>query len=270
LKQCRYQYGSAIGNNWSGIPFEQDPLDCDRNLAMENRIKVLVVDDDRQIRELLCDRLAEFGMQPDQAADGAEMKRALLGGKYDVIILDLMLPDSDGLTLCREVRQHSDIPLIILTARGEPTERIVGLELGADDYIVKPFDARELVARIQTILRRVRGQTGERRKLATEIRFGNWSLSISGRHLVAPDSTIVPLSTAEFRLLSALIEAAGRVLTRDQLLDAMRGRAGDALDRSVDIQVSRLRQKLREDVKEPRLIRTVRGEGYLLDAQILT
>lgn len=233
---------------------------------MDHTIKVLIVDDDPQIRELLCTCLTGFGMVAETAADGVSMRRLLLSGAYDIIVLDLMLPGDDGLVLCREIRSTSDIPIIILSARSHSTERIVGIELGADDYMVKPLEPRELVVRIQAILRRTR--SGDRRRLASEIRFAGWKLNVSARHLIAPDGTVVTLSSAEFRLLSVLLEAPGRVLSRDFLLDALRGREADSVDRSIDVQMSRLRAKLREDVKDPRLIRTIRGEGYLLDAQV--
>jgi two-component system OmpR family response regulator len=234
---------------------------------VNRQIKVLVVDDDAQIRSLLCDCLAEFGMSADQAGSGEEMHLALADTQYDLVVLDLMLPDNDGLVLCREIRATSEIPLIILTARGEMTERIVGLELGADDYVVKPFEPRELVARIQTILRRVRAQTAPRQGTPEEIRFAGWRLNRTGRHLIAADQTVIPLSNAEFRLLNAFIAAPGRVLSREYLMDAARGKSVDAFDRSIDVQISRLRQKLREDIKEPKLIRTIRGEGYMLDVE---
>ncbi|ALX12428.1 two-component system response regulator [Burkholderia cepacia JBK9] len=236
-----------------------------RQDAVNKAIRILVVDDDSQIRSLLCDCLADFGMTTAQAGTGAEMHLALGEGGFDLVVLDLMLPDDDGLNLCREIRATSEIPLIILTARGEMTDRIVGLELGADDYIVKPFEPRELVARIQTILRRVRAQTQGRTRAQEESRFAGWRLHQIGRHLIAADNTVIPLSNAEFRLLNAFLAAPGRVLSREYLMDTARGKSIDTFDRSIDVQISRLRQKLREDIKEPRLIRTIRGEGYMLD-----
>lgn len=236
-----------------------------RQDAVNKAIRILVVDDDSQIRSLLCDCLADFGMTTAQAATGAEMHLALREGGFDLVVLDLMLPDDDGLNLCREIRATSEIPLIILTARGEMTDRIVGLELGADDYVVKPFEPRELVARIQTILRRVRAQTQGRTRAQEESRFAGWRLHQTGRHLIAADNTVIPLSNAEFRLLNAFLAAPGRVLSREYLMDTARGKSIDAFDRSIDVQISRLRQKLREDIKEPKLLRTIRGEGYMLD-----
>ncbi|MFM0662952.1 response regulator [Paraburkholderia sediminicola] len=235
---------------------------------MDHPIKVLIVDDDPQIRELLCACLTGFGMAADVAANGTSMHRLLRSAVYDIIVLDLMLPGEDGLVLCREIRATSDIPIIILSARSQSTERIVGIELGADDYMVKPFEPRELVVRIQAIVRRTRGGDGARR-MSSEIQFADWRLNVTARHLIAPDGTVVTLSSAEFRLLSILLDAPGRVLSRDFLLDALRGRGANSVDRSIDVQMSRLRTKLREDVKDPQLIRTIRGEGYLLNAQIL-
>jgi two-component system OmpR family response regulator len=234
---------------------------------VDHPIKVLIVDDDPQIRELICACLTGFGMASDVAANGASMHRLLRATVYDIIVLDLMLPGEDGLVLCREIRTTSDIPIIILSARSQSTERIVGIELGADDYMVKPFEPRELVVRVQAIVRRTRG--GDARRLSSEIQFSDWRLNVAARHLIAPDGTVVTLSSAEFRLLSILLDAPGRVLSRDYLLDALRGRGANSVDRSIDVQMSRLRTKLREDVKDPQLIRTIRGEGYLLNAQIL-
>ena len=196
--------------------------------------------------------------------DGAAMRVAMQAETFDVVVLDLMLPGEDGLSLCRWLRAESDIPILMLTARCEPTDRIIGLELGADDYMSKPFEPRELVARIQTILRRVRDDRTEQR---ANIRFDNWRLNSVLRQLVADNGLVVPLSNAEFRLLWVFIERPRRVLSREQLLDAARGRSIEAFDRSIDLLVSRLRQKLGDDPKAPHLIKTVRGEGYLFDAR---
>ncbi|OHR99752.1 DNA-binding response regulator, partial [Pseudomonas sp. HMSC75E02] len=178
----------------------------------------------------------------------------------------LMLPGEDGLSLCRYLRSESDIPILMLTARCEPADRIIGLELGADDYMAKPFEPRELVARIQTILRRVRGDEG-RNEPRAQVRFDQWRLDSVLRQLHSPDGLVVPLSNAEFRLLWVFLERPRRVLNRELLLDAARGRAIEAFDRSIDLLVSRLRQKLGDDPRSPRLIKTVRGEGYLFDVR---
>lgn len=230
--------------------------------------RALIVDDNEELRELLGGYLSRFNIDSQAVGDGHGMRQALAQGHFDVIILDLMLPGEDGLVLCRELRSQSDIPILMLTARCEPTDRIIGLELGADDYMAKPFEPRELVARIQSILRRVRDDRFEPRpEPPSSIRFDDWRLHSVLRQLHAPDGLVVPLSNAEFRLLWVFLERPRRVLSREQLLDAARGRSIEAFDRSIDLLVSRLRQKLGEDPKAPRLIKTVRGEGYLFDAR---
>lgn len=238
---------------------------------MLNIVRALIVDDDAQIRELLSAYLISFGIQGDGVGDGDAMREALAAQHYDIVILDLMLPGDDGLVLCRELRANSAIPIIMLTARGESADRVVGLELGADDYVVKPFDPRELVARINTVLRRVQnGSVGQPPEIdsADDVFFNGWKLNRSTRQLTTPDKVIVPLSNAEFRLLWVFIERPRRVLNRDQLLDAARGKNSEAFDRSIDLLVSRLRQKLADDPKSPRLLKTVRGEGYMFDVQV--
>jgi two-component system OmpR family response regulator len=230
-------------------------------------LSILIVDDDAQIRQLLRDYLSDFGMSVVAVADGNAMADALKEGSFDLVILDLMLPGEDGLSLCRSLRAKSDIPILMLTARGEAMDRVVGLELGADDYIVKPFEPRELVARIQTILRRTRGGR-EANQERNEAVFMGWHLNFFSRQLVSPEELVIPLSNAEFRLLTVFIEHPGRVLTREFLLDAARGRDMDIFDRSIDILVSRVRQKLNDDSRTPTLIKTVRGEGYLFDAKV--
>lgn len=227
--------------------------------------RALIVDDDVPIRELLCDYLARFNIQSRGVTDGVAMRQALQEEVFDVVVLDLMLPGEDGLSLCRWLRSTSDIPILMLTARCEPTDRIIGLELGADDYMAKPFEPRELVARIQTVLRRVRDDRSSEPR--TIVRFDAWRLNNVMRQLTAPNGLVVPLSNAEFRLLCVFLERPRRVLNREQLLDAARGRTTDAFDRSIDLLVSRLRQKLGDDPKAPQLIKTVRGEGYLFDAR---
>ncbi|ANI16178.1 two-component system, OmpR family, response regulator [Pseudomonas citronellolis] len=229
-------------------------------------IRALLVDDDEPIRELLCGYLARFNIEARGVADGAGMRQALAEENFDVVVLDLMLPGEDGLSLCRYLRSESDIPILMLTARCEPADRIIGLELGADDYMAKPFEPRELVARIQTILRRVRGDEG-RNEPRAQVRFDQWRLDSVLRQLHSPEGLVVPLSNAEFRLLWVFLERPRRVLNRELLLDAARGRAIEAFDRSIDLLVSRLRQKLGDDPRSPRLIKTVRGEGYLFDVR---
>jgi len=228
---------------------------------------ILIVDDDLQIRQLLSEYLTGFGMAVVAVADGLAMAEVMKEASFDLVILDLMLPGDDGLALCRKLRAESDVPILMLTARGETMDRVVGLELGADDYIVKPFEPRELVARIQTILRRTRG-TRENRKEQNVVEFMGWRLNYVLRHLVSPEELVIPLSNAEFRLLAVFIEHPNRILTREFLLDSARGRDMDVFDRSIDILVSRVRQKLNDDSRTPTLIKTVRGEGYLFDAKV--
>ena len=229
-------------------------------------LSVLLVDDDIQIRQLLSDYLSEFGMEVTAVAEGKLMADVLAHRKFDLVILDLMLPGEDGLSLCRSLRAQSDIPILMLTARGETMDRVVGLEVGADDYIVKPFEPRELVARIQTVLRRTKGA---RESQNETVSFMGWRLSYDLRQVISPRGLVVPLSNAEFRLLKVFVEHPGRVLTRDFLLDQARGRNMDLFDRSIDLLVSRLRQKLGDDPRVPSLIKTVRGEGYLFDAKVM-
>ncbi len=230
-------------------------------------LSILIVDDDVQIRELLREYLSGFSMSVIAVADGKEMLEKLENSTFDLVILDLMLPGVDGLTLCRNLRANSDIPILMLTARGEAMDRVIGLEVGADDYIVKPFEPRELVARIQTIMRRARGHN-EHNKEQKEAKFLGWRLNYILRQLVSPKELVIPLSNAEFRLLTVLVAHPNRVLSRDYLLDEARGRNMDMFDRSIDILISRVRQKLNDDPKTPSIIKTIRGEGYLFDAKV--
>jgi two-component system OmpR family response regulator len=236
--------------------------------AQRRATRALIVDDDADIRELLCGYLRRFNILAEAVRDGTQMRQALADGAFDVVVLDLMLPGEDGLTLCRELRAESNVPILMLTARCEPSDRILGLELGADDYIAKPFEPRELVARIQSVLRRTRDEREPARsEERTTVRFDGWRLDSVQRQLEAPDGLLVPLSNAEFRLLWVFLERPRRVLSRELLLDSARGRSIEAFDRSIDLLVSRLRQKLRDDPRAPRLIKTVRGAGYLFDAR---
>jgi two-component system OmpR family response regulator len=230
---------------------------------------VLLVDDDIQIRQLLSDYLSEFGMTVVAVADGKSMADALEKESFDLVILDLMLPGEDGLSLCRGLRTKSDIPILMLTARGETMDRVIGLEVGADDYIVKPFEPRELVARIQTILRRTKGGRESPKEQESMVSFMGWRLNCVLRQVISPEELVIPLSNAEFRLLKVFIEHPCRVLSRDFLLNQARGRDMDLFDRSIDLLVSRLRHKLGDDSRTPGLIKTVRGEGYLFDAKVM-
>jgi len=235
---------------------------------MENASQhLLVVDDDREIRILLAEQLAAAGYRISVAADGAEMRRKLAQHAIDLIILDLNLPREDGLTLCRNLRTQSNTPIIMLTARGQPIDRIIGLEMGADDYIAKPFEPRELVARIRSVLRRARSLPANLDPLdARRALFAGWTFDLEFRQLVDPQGRVVMLSGTEFRLLRLFVEYPNRVLSREQLLTMGAVRQADAQDRAVDLQVSRLRQKLGAAGAE--LIRTVRAEGYVLAASV--
>jgi len=229
-------------------------------------LRVLVADDDAGICELLADYLEQYGWTTGVVADALGIYNELEKGSYDALILDLMMPGENGLCVCRKIRQRSSMPILMLTARGEVTDRVVGLELGADDYLVKPFDPRELVARLQAIVRRSR--FGAQRRSDT-IEFGGWRLNRTLRQLVSAENVVKPLSNAEFRLLMVFLERPKQVLSRNQLLDFARGRDVEAIDRSIDLLVSRLRQKLLDDPKQPRLLKTIRHEGYYLDAKVV-
>jgi len=231
---------------------------------MEIQPHILVVDDHVEILELVERFLSDHGYRVSTAPDGAGMKRVLANAAIDLVILDLMMPGEDGLTLCRNLRAESDIPVIMLTAMGEETDRIVGLEMGADDYLSKPFNPRELLARIKAVLRRTGGaHERAQREAPDRLQFLDWTLLPGPRELIDSEQTLVPLSTAEFALLMAFVSRPGRVLSRDQLLDLARGRDSRAFDRAIDTLVSRLRRKLGDPTSNPQIIKTVRGGGYL-------
>lgn len=231
---------------------------------------ILIVDDDPEIRRLLVDYLARNGIEAISARDGRQMWQQFDRHAVDLVVLDLMLPDTDGLTLCRDLRTKSNTPVLMLTARGEETDRIVGIEMGADDYLVKPFNPRELLARIKSILRRTRALPPNLRpESARCLSFAGWCLDTAARLLIAPDGVATPLSGGEYRLLRILLDHPNRVMNRDQLTEMIHGREAEAYDRAIDVQVSRLRQRLRDDSREPELIKTVRGEGYVLAASVL-
>ena len=230
---------------------------------------ILVVDDDAETRSLLREYLQKQGYRVSAAADGKGLRAALETAPPDLVVLDLMLPGDDGLALCRDLRARSNVPVIMLTARGEETDRIVGLEMGADDYLAKPFNPRELLARIKSVLRRARSLPGNLEPEAVKsLRFSGWALDVATRNLTSPDGVVVPMSGTEFKLLRAFLAHPHRVLTREQLIELMISRDAGPFDRAIDVQVSRLRQRLRDDAREPRLIKTVRGEGYVLAAQV--
>ena len=236
---------------------------------MDRQDQILIVDDDAEIRTLLTRYLEKNGLRATAVGDGRAMWQALDRGAFDLVVLDLMLPGDDGLTLCRTLRGKSDIPVIMLTARGEETDRIVGLEMGADDYLPKPFSARELLARIKVILRRTRSLPPNLQPQGDGLlRFAGWALDTARRQLIAPAGEEAPIGGAEYKLLRVFLDHPNRVLDRDQLLDLSQGREADPLDRSIDVQVSRLRHRLGDDPKNPQLIKTVRGEGYVLSVPV--
>ena len=242
------------------------PLDT----PMDRPDHILIVDDDAEIRSLLTRYLEKNGQRATAVADGRAMWQALDRGSFDLVVLDVMLPGDDGLTLCRDLRAKSDLPIVMLTARGDETDRIVGLEMGADDYLPKPFSARELLARIKVILRRTRSLPPNMKPREEPLlRFAGWTLDSTRRQLIAPDGSEAPIAGAEYKLLRVFLDHPQRVLDRDQLLDLSQGREADPLDRSIDVQVSRLRKRLEADPQSPQIIKTVRGEGYVLSAPVL-
>ncbi len=239
------------------------PADTARNAAPH----ILFVDDHREMRELVARALAREGFRVSTAADGRAMRKVLADSRIDLILLDLMLPGEDGLSLCRAVRRESEVPIIMLTAKGEEVDRVIGLELGADDYLPKPFSSRELVARIRAVLRRA-GAASRAPKRPKLYRFDRWTLDTGARELLREDGVTVALSTGEYDLLLALVERPQRVLSREQLLDLARGRAANSFDRSIDTQVSRLRRKIERDPASPAIIKTIWGGGYLFLAKV--
>ncbi|QHL89723.1 response regulator [Sphingomonas changnyeongensis] len=237
---------------------------------MDDKPHLLLVDDERSIREPLAAYLTRSGFRVTQAGDAAAARERLNGYAIDLAILDVMMPGEDGLSLCRHIRATGDLPVILLTAMAEDTDRIVGLEMGADDYVVKPFNPRELVARIKVILRRA-GRSGGTRLKAPETgsyAFAGWVLKAGERKLVDPDGVGVPLSTGEFNLMLAFVTHPHQVLSRDQLLDLAYGREAHAFDRAIDNHISRLRRKVEADPRSPALIKTVWGGGYSLAADV--
>jgi two-component system OmpR family response regulator len=245
----------------------------DREPGMEHVDHILVVDDDREIREMVAQYLHKNGLRATVVADGREMRAVLDTSPVDLIVLDIMMPGDDGLVLCRNLRasKHRAIPVLMLTARDDETDRIVGLEMGADDYVIKPFSPRELLARIKAVIRRTRMlppnlQVTEASRMLS---FGQWRLDATARHLLDAEGTIVALSGAEFRLLRVFLDHPQRVLSRDQLLNLTQGRDAELFDRSIDLLVSRLRQRLMDDAREQSYIKTVRSEGYVFSMPVI-
>jgi len=236
---------------------------------MEQMPHLLVVDDDREIRELLTRFLERNHFRVTAARDGREARRAWTAGHYQLVVLDLMLPGESGLDVARWLRGQDNVPIIMLTAMSDETDRIIGLEFGADDYVAKPFNPRELLARVRAVLRRTAETVEKKQTTDTRmIRFSGWLLEPTRRRLLNPDGAEVPLTGGEYDLLVALLDRANRVLTRDMLLELLRGRQAGPFDRAIDVAVSRLRRKLEDDGRNAQVIKTVRGGGYVLAAEV--
>jgi len=230
---------------------------------------ILIVDDQREICDLVQEYLSSEGYRVSTAHDGAGMRRVIVQDPVDLVILDLMLPGEDGLTLARSLREESTVGIIILTGRGETVDRIIGLEMGADDYLPKPFHLRELLARVKSVLRRASTRSAERQVAPrSRARFAGWNLDLSSRELLSPSGEEVRLTTGEFDLLAAFVNNANQVLTRDRLLDLARNREAGPFDRTIDVQVGRLRRKLEDDPQRPTMIKTVRGTGYIFTPSV--
>ncbi|MDW6021258.1 response regulator transcription factor [Mesorhizobium sp. BAC0120] len=237
---------------------------------MKSDAHILIVDDDTETRTLLTDFFQKRGLSVSVAGDGDEMRAVIRRKPIDVVVLDVMLPDANGFDLCRELRAHSPVPIIMLTAVTETTDRVVGLEIGADDYVPKPFDPRELLARIRAVLRRFDPASTAARTAPQIYGFAGWTLDCARRRLMAPDKVRVELTNAEFNLLQAFVRSAQRVLTRDQLIELAGGDTGYSYDRSVDILISRLRRKMEDNPRTPKLIRTIRGGGYQFVPEVVS
>lgn len=236
---------------------------------MTNATHILVVDDDREIRVLLSKYLEKNGFRATAVADGVETRRALAREHFDLVVLDLMLPHENGLDICRSLRATSDVPIIMLTALGDEVDRVVGFEVGADDYVPKPFSPRELLSRIKAVLRRastpIRAADGGN---VRGYRFAGWYLDTTARYVVSPTGETVPLGGAEYRVMELLLASAPRLLPRAELIRLTRGRDHDPFDRSIDVRISRLRQALGDDARGPRIIKTVYGEGYVIGVPV--
>ncbi|OIQ66577.1 transcriptional regulatory protein OmpR [mine drainage metagenome] len=237
---------------------------------MEQSKHILIVDDDDDIRTLLSEFLERNRLTAFQAPDGESMRTILKSHSIDLVVLDLNLPGEDGLLLCRQIRSSSNLPIIMLTAKSDPIDRIMGLETGADDYVCKPFEPLELLSRIRSVLRRTQqsGMSEHNEQEPIRMYFSGWMLDLTARHLLNPHGVVISLSGAEFRLLKMFLDRPNRILSRDQLMDLMHGRDATAFDRSIDLQVSRLRQKIEHDHKAPSIIKTVRNEGYILATSV--
>lgn len=234
---------------------------------MQPTAHILVVEDDAEISALVARYLEQNEFRVSVAASGRDMDRLIADARVDLVVLDIMLPGEDGLSICRRLRGASAVPIIMLTARAEEIDRIIGLELGADDYLAKPFNPRELLARIRAVLRR-RPSLPETTPTRQVFLFSGWRLESTTRRLTSPTGARVALTSAETDLLLVFCEHAGRVLSRDQILDLTRGRTPGPFDRSVDVLISRLRQKIEEDARNPEMIKTVRSSGYLFTPEV--
>ena len=237
---------------------------------MDQSPHILVVDDDREIRDLLVKFFEKHQLRVTAVRDAREARRIWATGNFNLVVLDLMLPGESGFDFARWLRANAEVPIVMLTAMADETDRIIGLELGADDYVAKPFNPRELLARIRAVLRRAGEHSAapKTEKPTRNLRFAGWILEPARRRLLNPDGVEVPLTGGEYDLLVALVERANRVLTRDMLLDLLRGRQAGPFDRAIDVAVSRLRRKLEDDGRHAQIIKTVRGGGYVLAATV--
>lgn len=237
---------------------------------MSGQTHILLVDDEASLREPLAEYLTKQGFRVQQASDASQARSVMNAFNFDIILLDIMMPGEDGLSFCRHVREKTETPVIFISAKGEELDRIVGLELGADDYITKPFSPRELIARIKVVLRRTNNGNGVKPGSGSIYQFSGWTLKTDQRSLIDEEAVAVPLSSGEYQMLLALLSRAGQVLNRDQLLDITQGREAHAFDRAVDNQISRLRRKIEADPKNPEIIKTVWGGGYVLAGDVKT
>lgn len=240
---------------------------------MSEQLKILIVDDDPDICELLQDYLQKQDFVVITRGNGADIVAVLEQEKVDLLVLDVMLPGEDGLSLCQKIRKHSAVMIIMLSAMGEDTDKIVGIEMGADDYLAKPFNPRELLARIKGLVRRTQGEVGKLREQVglakvTNIHFSNWVVDRNKRKLISPESVTIPLTNGEYELLLVLLENANRVLNRDQLLNITHNRDAGPYDRTIDVQIGRIRKKIEVDPKEPKFIETIRGGGYQFSGEV--
>lgn len=245
------------------------PASLLETLLEPGSIHVLIVDDDHRIRAMLARFLADHGLRVSQACDGREMFAICDSARIDVIVLDVMMPGEDGLSLCRRMRARSPVPIILLTAMSHETDRIVGLEIGADDYVIKPFNPRELLARVRAVTRRLNAASlNAERPTVSIYEFGGWRLNANQRTLTSPAGELTDMTSGEFDLLLAFLEHPQRALTRDKLLDLAHGRMNQSYNRSIDVQISRLRRKIEPNPQDPAFIKTIRNEGYFFTAPV--